>query len=619
MVGHGAKASGATRGAVTPAVMPGLPVSPPAYPDRAVSDAAATVADVRPASLIRRGLRVLVSEVRMHPRPFVVAVTGSLVYAFATVASSKVLARVVDDVVAPRFRDGRVGTGAALAGALAIVAVGIVKSLGIATRRIGAMVTQAQVQATLRKRVVDRFLDLPPSWHRAKPTGELLAHAGGDAEAATEILAPLPWATGVIVLLVVTGGWLLSTDVFLGAIGLVLLPSALLLNVLFQTWLEVPAQEAQERYGRVSSVAYESIDGALVVKTLGAEDAESERFAAAAAELRSARVQLGTRQATLFSLLDAVPTIGILLLLVIGAWRVDRGLLTTGTLVGFVNLLRLVTWPLALVGWVLGSMPRTVAGWDRVQGVLREPIPPRAAGRLGAPAAGVAVAAEGLCVDHEDDTRALDGVTFSLPEGVTAAVVGPTGGGKSTLLHVVAGMLEPVNGSIAAVSPIALAFQEPFVFADTVLANITMGRDDVSMADVERAARVAQVTEFVERLPQRWDAVIGERGATLSGGQRQRLALARALVLRPRLLLLDDATSSVDPGTEAEILAGLHREFQATTTLVVATRPSTIALADVVLYVAEGRVVAMGSDAELRASIPGYVALVEAYERERAA
>ena len=376
----------------------------------------------------------MVEEVRMHPRPFVVAVSGSLTYALATIASSVVLARVVDDVVTPRFADGSVTSGAVIAAAVAIVAVGVVKSLGIMCRRVGAMVTQAKVQATLRRAVVDRFLALPPSWHRSKPTGELLANAGGDAEAATDILAPLPWATGVLFLLVVTAGWLLATDPFLGAIGLVILPSALLLNVAFQRWLEVPAEEVQQRYGVVSSVAYESIDGALVVKTLGAERAEGDRFEIAARDLKEKKVLLATRQSLLFQLLDALPQTGILLLLVVGAWRVDRGLLSTGGLVGFVNLLRLVTFPLGMVGWVLGSTPRTVAGWDRVQSVLREPVPPPPAGRLGSPPTDRALAVDRLGFVHEDGTPALQDVSFELPVGVTAALVGPTGGGTSTLL-----------------------------------------------------------------------------------------------------------------------------------------------------------------------------------------
>jgi ATP-binding cassette, subfamily B, bacterial len=575
-------------------------------------------APVAPTSgVIRRGLKVMWEEVKLHPRPFARAVAGSLTYALATVLSSVVVARVVDEVITPRFEEGRVASGTVIAGALAIFGVGVLKSGGIVFRRINATITQARVQETLRTRVVDQFIELPLDYHRTKPTGELLAHAGGDAEAATDILAPLPWATGVLVLLVVASGWLLATDLFLGAIGLVLLPSALILNVWFQARLEGPANDAQEAYGDLSAVAYESIDGAMLVKTLGAEQSEGDRFQAAAEDLRDKRILLGTRQAALFQLLDLLPAVGILLLLVVGAWRVDRGLLTTGTLVGFLNLIRLVTWPLHLVGWVLGSMPRTVAGWDRVQSVLDEPVPPASTHRLGRPAdEDVALVVDRLTFDYEDGSRILTDVTFTLPKGVTAALVGPTGGGKSTLLQVVAGLLDPTEGDVAAATPVALAFQEPFVFADTAWTNITMGAD-LDEEVVRRAAEVAQADEFIAKLPDGYESIIGERGATLSGGQRQRLALARALARRPALLLLDDATSSVDPGTEATILTGLAGAFDSTTTLVVATRPSTIALADVVLYLADGRLEAYGTHAELLRSSPGYASLVEAYERER--
>ena len=580
--------------------------------------AAPAVDTVAPTpGVIRRGLAVMWEEVKLHPRPFARAVVGSLTYALATVLSSVVLGRVVDDVITPRFQDGRVGSGAVVLGALAIFGVGVLKSGGIVFRRINATITQARVQETLRSRVVDQFIELPLGYHRTKPTGELLAHAGGDAEAATDILAPLPWATGVMVLLVVASGWLLATDVFLGAIGLVLLPSALILNVWFQARLEIPANEAQEAYGDLSAVAYESIDGAMLVKTLGAEQTEGDRFQRAAEDLRDKRILLGTRQAALFQLLDLLPSIGILGLLVIGAWRVDRGLLTTGTLVGFLNLIRLVTWPLHLVGWVLGSMPRTVAGWERVQRVLHEPVPPASLHRLGPPTdPAAALVVDQLTFDYEDGSRILTDVSFTLPKGVTAALVGPTGGGKSTLLQVVAGLLDPTDGDVAAAAPVALAFQEPFVFADTAETNITMGAD-LDEEVVRRAAEVAQADEFIAKLPDGYDSIIGERGATLSGGQRQRLALARALAREPALLLLDDATSSVDPATEAAILTGLAGAFAQTTTLVVATRPSTIALADVVLFLADGRLEAYGTHAELLRTSPGYADLVEAYERER--
>ena len=261
----------------------------------------------------------------MHPGPFAVAVSGSLTYAVATVASSVVLARVVDHVVTPRFTEGDVAGGTIAVGVLAVVMVGIVKSLGIATRRVGALVTQARVQATMRKAVVDKLLELPPAYHRSKPTGELLAHAGGDSEAATDILAPLPWATGVMVLLVVTATWLVVTDPFLGAIGLVLLPAAVVLNVVFARLLETPAEEAQARYGDVSSVAYESIDGALVVKTLGREAAETERLAIKARALRDERVEAGFLRATFEAALDALPALVAAILLLVGSWRVAAG------------------------------------------------------------------------------------------------------------------------------------------------------------------------------------------------------------------------------------------------------------------------------------------------------
>jgi len=568
--------------------------------------------------VILRGLAVMRREVALHPRPFALAVAGSLTYAVATVASSVVIGQVVDHVVTPRFTGGDVSGATIATGALAIFFVGVVKSAGIVCRRINATVTQARVQETLRTRVVDQYLDLPLSYHHDNATGELLAHAGGDAEAATDILAPLPWATGVMVLLVVTAGWLLFTDLFLGAIGLVLLPSALLLNVAFQAKLEEPANDAQAAYGELSAVAYESIDGATIVKTLGAEAAEGDRFQARAELLRDKRILLGTRQAALFQGLDAVPSLGILALLVVGAWRVDKGLITTGTLVGFVNLLRLVTWPLSLVGWVLGSMPRTVAGWERVQSVLTQEVPPPSTHRSSALAdTDVALRVTGLSFAYDAGTALLEGITFDLPRGVTAALVGPTGCGKSTLMQLLAGLLEPDAGSIIAAAPVALAFQEPFVFADSVRTNITMGAnldEDV----IREAAAVAQATEFIDVLPAGYESVIGERGATLSGGQRQRLALARALARRPALLLLDDATSSVDPATEAAILTGLAGAFATATTLIVATRPSTISLAELVLFIDGGRLVAAGTHAELLRTTPGYAHLVEAYERERA-
>ena len=203
--------------------------------------------------------------------------------------------------------------------------------------------------------------------------------------------------------------------------------------------------------------------------------------------------------------------------------------------------------------------------------------------------------------------------------GRTVAVVGPTGAGKTTLLEVIDGLMAPSRGSVAvAGGSRAMVFQESFLFAESIRENVLLGLD-VPERRLRAALELSQSAGFVDELPDGVDTVVGERGITLSGGQRQRIALARALVRRPQLLLLDDATSSLDPTTEALILTGLHRELEGVTTLVVASRPSTIALADEVVFMVGGRVAAQGGHDELLTTQPLYRNLVEAYERDRGA
>lgn len=575
-------------------------------------------------SVVMRGLRIIGSYIATHPLPFAIAVSGATIYAGMTVGSTIVLGRITDRVLVPAFKGG-ISAGTVVWAVVAIMAVGVIRAGGIILRRYFAGMTGSRMRMTLTNRVVDRYQALPLAYHRSRPTGELMAHAEADVQAAIEVIHPLPWSLAVVLLVVFATIALLLTDLFLAVVGILVLPGLAVINNYYTHKVEDPATKAQDRIGDVSAVAHESIDGALMVKTLGRERAEVDRMKERATALRDERIRMGRLRAAFEPVFEAIPALGIIVLIAMGSWRVSTGAITIGTLVQFVSLFELLAFPLRLIGFVLSEVPRAVVGRERIQEVFTEPITlPAATERVPLSDGPVGVSVRSVSFSY-DGNRVLEDLSFEVRPNESVALVGPTGIGKSTVTQLLVRLADPEFGSVrlggvdlrhldpeALRRSAAIVFQESFLFARTVRENIAL---DLNLSDdeIRYAARLAQADEFISELPKGYDTVLGERGVTLSGGQRQRMALARALVRKPKLLILDDATSAVDPTVETAILEGLRRELD-TTLFVVAYRVSTISLADRVLFLDGGRIVAEGTHVQLL-SHPAYLAMVSAYER----
>ena len=559
--------------------------------------------------------------VSFHKGYFFIAVGGAAVFAVATVLSSYGVQLLIDDVILPAFERGGVdfGTWAAVSGV--VVAIGLVRAIGVVVRRTYAGVANQSTAKTIADNTLSHLMKQPAAWHRQRMTGDIAARAGVDTDAAATILGPMPFASSVVVLLIVSGVWLIMTDSWLGLFAFLVFPLMLATNILYQRKVDYHYQVAQDELGALSEAAHESFDGVLVVKAFGAEERETERLAVISRRLRKARTNAISLRSTFESVIDAAPSLVNLAIIGFGAVRVRDGAMTVGELSAFVFLFTLVSLPLRIVSYLFSELPHAASGWARVQQVLNEPLqtPPRAAilpsrdamVELRDVAAAHAVAA------HVAASFALQKITLTVARGRTVAIVGATGSGKTTLLHLIAGLVAAQSGAVRlGTSRVGLVFQEAFLFAESLRYNLTLGAE-ISQTAIDRALRIAAADGFVADLGVSLDTELGERGVSLSGGQRQRLALARALAVGSELLLLDDTTSALDPSTEAAVLTNLRSLGDDVTTLVVASRPSTIALADEVVFMVEGTIAAAGTHDELLRANDDYRTLISAFEHDR--
>ena len=595
-----------------------------------------TGTSVAPRSLVADAGHLVLRYARGQRLAAVLSLLGAVSFAATIVVSAWVIGWITEEVVLPALSDGS-GGGVSLATA-AVVLGGVAawRATSIVLRRASAAWWQLRTEQALRSEVVTHQLGLSLRWYASRGVGDLLAVSGNDTKKATGLLAPLPFAVGSLFLLFGAMGLVLTIDVRLGLVAGAVMALVVAIDAVGSWFAFRHMERVQAAVGHLATVAHESFDGALTIRALGRAREETGRFSVTSVEHRDAMVRLGRSWTAFRAVTDLVPALGTIGMLTYATTLVASGSVAASELVTVAYLLSLLVVPTRLIGYLIWDAAQSVAGWRRVRTVLDVEDRPTYGTRTLPPSSdGGAVRVEGVRFAYAPGRTTLDDITLDLPAGRTVALVGPTGGGKSTLARLLARLWDPDAGRILidgvdarelahgeVASSVTYVAQEPFVFDDTVRGNIALGDDRVSAADVARAVRLARLDEVIDALPEGLETRVGERGTTLSGGQQQRLGLARALARRPRVLVLDDATSAIDAEVESEILEGLRAgardEQHGMTVVLVAARPSTIVLADEVVHLEDGRVTDRGAHEELLARSPRYAALVEAYAREAA-
>jgi ATP-binding cassette, subfamily B, bacterial len=511
-------------------------------------------------------------------------------------------------------------TGAIVMYALVIVAVGVIQGLSSGFRRYCAFRTAYRTETDLRQRLFGHLQRLHFAFHDEAQTGQLMARANTDIFQINMvvILIPLTIASALTLVGVVTVMALQSWTLTLLALGA--LP---LLNVAatrFSRRMQPVTTELQQKLGDLTSVVEESVAGVRAVKGFGSERLQSRNLDREAEAVRNWSLQSARLRAGFLPLVDFLPALALVAILWYGGHLVLNGELELGYIVAFNSYVLMLIWPLRMAGMLVAQASRASAAAGRLDGILAthpEVVDKPGARRL-LPGPGE-IRFEDVDFGYRGGRPIFSDLDLVIRGGEAVAVVGPTGSGKTTVARLVprfydvdAGrvLLDGVDVRDVKVHDlrrsVGIVFEDTFLFSDTVRDNIAFADPQAPMDDVRRAARLAGADEFIDDMPDGYETIVGEQGYSLSGGQRQRLAIARAVLADPRVLILDDATSSVDPTKEHEIRAALREVMAGRTTLIIAHRPATIALADRVVLVDGGRVAAEGTHEELLASSERY-------------
>ncbi|GAA0718542.1 ABC transporter ATP-binding protein [Dactylosporangium roseum] len=557
-------------------------------------------------------------RMRVYLRPYYALTAWSMVAAIAATAAGLAIPILIQRVVDGPVRRGDT-RGLLLLGALA-VALGLFEGLLSFIRRWAQSAASVGIEAKLRQDLYAHLQRLPIEFHDRWQSGQLLSRATADLSTIRRFLAfglfffVLNLGTYVAVsILLIHLYWPLGVFVTLSAIPLFVISRR------FTSRYFAASRELQDELGDLTTRIEESAQGIRVIRAFGRHEHMSDRFAEGARRVHDLGVGKSRMIARTLSQFDLVPNVTLAVVLVVGAVQVARGELSIGALVAFVALQVMLVWPIDLLGWIIANAQEAMSASVRIYEVLD--TPPSIVDRPGARVVSTVegrLRFEGVEFGYEPGRPVLRGVDLDVAPGETVAVVGLTGSGKTTLVSLVPRLYDVDAGRITIDGHdirdltldslrriVGTAFEDPTLFSMSVRENLTLGRTDATDEEIAEALEIAQA-RFAYDLPWGLDTRVGEQGLSLSGGQRQRLALARAVVGRPKVLVLDDPLSALDVHTEALVESALSTVLAGTTALLVVHRPSTIALADRVALLQDGRLVAVGTHSELMASHAGY-------------
>ena len=514
-----------------------------------------------------------------------------------------------------------------------VVAAGVIAGLFTAMRRWYAFRESRWIETRLREQIFSHLLKLHVGYHDKIQTGQLMSRASSDLQQLQAFVVMIPITLSNLAMLIAVVALLIASQPMLALFALAPLPIVNVLASRFSRQIHPVVLAVQQEQAQLATVVEESVSGVRVIKGFGAEQVQARKLKTEADDIWNVSLVAAKIRSKFLPALDLLPSIGLIAVLGIGGHRVINEQMTVGDLVKFNAYITMLIWPLRNLAMTVALAQRASVALVRVDEVLSTPslvIDPLSPTSLPAPKADRLVGEvifDDAVFAYEGASPIINHFSVNIRPGQAIALVGATGSGKSTVVRLLTRFHDVQQGSIRLDgidvrqltlndlrNAIGIVFEETFLFHDSVADNISFSRPDATPEVIERAARLAGAHDFITELPNGYQTILGERGYSLSGGQRQRIAIARAIVSDPRVLVLDDATSAVDPSKEHEIREAMATVMKGRTTIVIAHRPGTIALADTVILLDEGRAVAVGTHEGLLANNERYRQVLAAWE-----